>query len=82
VVSLVSDGSFTPADGAMIANLEHAHIQRFLELGLVECDDVDNYRIHTDYWAWQSSVADLQKMEQQREASHQRQAQHRAKEQG
>jgi hypothetical protein len=78
-VSLVSDGVFHPDDAEMIANLELEHIVKFFQLGLVERDDDNNYRIHPDYWSWQSSLADLQKMEQQREGNRQRQERYRAK---
>jgi hypothetical protein len=78
VVSLISDGAFRPDDAEMIANLDLEHVMRFHQLGLVERDDVGNYRVHSDYWVWQSSIADLQKLEQQREANRQRQERHRA----
>lgn len=84
VVSLVSDGAFKPADAEMIANLQFDDILRFHELGLVERDDTadddprgPNYRIHRDYWDWQSSRAELQKMEQQRVANKARQEAYR-----
>jgi hypothetical protein len=73
VVSLVSDGAFRPDDAEMIANLELGHVARFHQLGLVERDDDGNYRVHSDYWGWQSSREDLQKLEKQREANRERQ---------
>lgn len=79
VVSLVSDGAFDPNDAEMVPNLTFEHIVGFLALGLVEHDDENNYRIHPDYWEWQSSRADLQKMQEQREANRQRVERHRAK---
>lgn len=77
-VSLISDGAFRPEDAEMIANLGLEHVMRFHQLGLVERDDDGNYRIHPDYWLWQTSVADLQKIEAKREATRQRQERHRA----
>jgi hypothetical protein len=73
VVSLVSDGAFRTDDAEMIANLTLDHLVAFLSLGLVERDDEGNYRIHSDYWSWQSSIADLHKLEKQREANRERQ---------
>lgn len=78
-VSLVSDGVFNPDDAEMVANLDRQHIQRFCEFGLVEFDDAGNYRLHPDYWQWQSSIAELEKMEQRREADKERQKRYRAK---
>jgi hypothetical protein len=66
VVSLVSDGAFRPDDAEMIPNLEPEHIARFVEMGMVECDDEGNYRIHEDYRSWQTSRADLEKQDDKR----------------
>ncbi len=82
VVSLISDGAFDPDEAEMIPNLDRRHIDRLTELGAVECDDAGNYRIHPEYWSWQSSRSDLQKMEQKREANRERQAKLRAGHQG
>jgi hypothetical protein len=82
VVSLVSDGAFRTDDAEMIANLTLDHIVAFLSLGLVERDDEGNYRIHPDYWSWQSSRADLHKLEKQREANRERQEAWRSRAKG
>ncbi len=82
VVSLVSDGAFRTDDAEMIANLTLDDIMAFLSLGLVEHDDEGNYRIHPDYWSWQSSIADLQKLEKQREANRERQEAWRSRAKG
>jgi hypothetical protein len=78
VVSLVSDGVFIPDDAEMVTNLDCGHIVRFYELGLVERDDEGIYRIHPDYWAWQSSKEQLAEMERRREANRARQEAFRA----
>lgn len=77
VVSLLSDGAFIPEDAEMIPNLELDHIVGFLALGLVERDDENNYRIHPDYWRWQTSKAQLRQLEEQREQWRARQEKHR-----
>ncbi len=82
VVSLVSDGAFRTDDAEMIANLTLDDIMAFLSLGLVEHDDEGNYRIHPDYWSWQSSIADLQKLEKQRETNRERQEAWRSRAKG
>ena len=66
----------------MIPNLERRHIDRMAEVGAVDFDDAGNYRVHPDYWSWQSSRADLVKMEQKRASDRERQAKHRAGHQG
>ena len=78
VVSLVSDGAFDYRDAEMIANLGIEHIAIFQELGLVERDDEGNYRIHPDYWQWQSTREELLQNERRREANRERQERHRA----
>lgn len=78
-VSLVSDGAFRPDDAEMMSNLTRDHIDRLAELGLVEHDDEGNYRIAADYWSWQTSRADLDKMDARRKKNRERQSDWRAK---
>ncbi|WP_461479857.1 hypothetical protein [Mycobacterium sp. HUMS_1102779] len=78
VVSLISDGVFDPTDAEMVANLDSGHIARFLAMGLVECDDAGLYRVNADYWAWQSTRAQLEEQERVREANRARQEAWRA----
>ena len=65
-VSLVTDGAFDAEDAEMIIT-DRAHIERFKEVGLVACDDEGRTCIHPDYWEWQTSKADLEKMAAKRE---------------
>ena len=78
-VSLVSDGAFAPDDAEMI--VEREHINRLLDVGVVEKDDEDNHRIAETYWSWQTSTAELEKMQEQRKKDRERKAQWRANQQ-
>lgn len=66
-VSLVTDGVFNADDAEMVIE-DRQHIDTLAKLGLVEhCEDSGLYRIHPDYWGWQSSKAELDKITQRRE---------------
>ncbi|OBI53461.1 hypothetical protein A5707_11350 [Mycobacterium kyorinense] len=68
VVSLVTDGWFNPDDAEMII-ADRQHIDALAEVGLVErCEDSGLYRVHPDYWAWQTSKAQLEGLAARREA--------------
>lgn len=68
-VSLVSDGVFDADDAEMIIE-DRAHIDTLERLGLVERgDDNENlYRFHPDYWEWQTSREELEKLAARRDA--------------
>lgn len=67
VVSLVSDGSFDPDESEMIIG-DRQHIDTLEKVGLVERDDSGLCRIHPDYWAWQTSKAQLEALDAKRES--------------
>jgi len=70
-VSLVSDGAFHVDDARMIADRED--IDRLTEVGVLECDHESGWhRIHLDYQSWQSSKAELDKLEAKRAADRNR----------
>lgn len=64
-VSLMSDGEFEPHDARMFADRDA--LDRLTEAGVLECDENDLHRIHPDYWDWQTSKAELDRMRAQRE---------------
>jgi hypothetical protein len=78
-VSLVSDGAFIADDAEMI--MDTAHLPRLIEVGVVECDDEGNHRIHPDYWSWQTSKADLKRQDEKRTKDRERKADWRKREQ-
>lgn len=78
-VSLVSDGAFNPDDAEMI--VERKHIGRLVDVGVIEKDEADNHRIAETYWSWQTSTAELEKMQEQRKKSRERKSEWRAKQQ-
>ena|SRR5690349_4433985 len=66
-VSLVTDGVFNADDAEMIIE-DRQHIDTLLKVGLVEhCEDSGLNRIHPNYWGWQSSKAELEKLAAKRE---------------
>lgn len=66
-VSLVTDGVFNADDAEMIIE-DRQHIDTLAKAGLVErCEDSGLYSIHPDYWDWQSSKAELEKIAARRE---------------
>jgi hypothetical protein len=81
VVSRLSDGAFKLDDTEMIPNIEPKHIDYMTDVGVVERDDDGNYRIHPDYWGWQTSNAELAKMDDKRKKDRERKAEWRAKKQ-
>jgi hypothetical protein len=74
-VSLVSDGAFHVDDAEMIA--ERDVIDRLTEVGVLECDENGWHRIHPDYWSWQTSKAELDRLAARREADRIRKQQER-----
>jgi hypothetical protein len=63
VVSNLSDGAFSPGQAVLLVpHVQHPQIMRFIELGLVECDDDGNCRIAPIYWRWQSTREELQRL--------------------
>jgi hypothetical protein len=76
LVSLVSDGVFLPDRSKIVTNLAGEHLNRFLELGLVdECEG--GLCIVPAYWSWQSSRADLERLAEKRRKATERKAKER-----
>jgi hypothetical protein len=65
-VALVSDGAFH-ADDARVVVPQRDVIDRLTQVGVLECDENGWHRIHSDYWSWQTSKAELDRMAAQRE---------------
>ena len=79
VVAQVTDGAFLAEDADGI--VEREDIDRLTEVGLVECDSESGwYRIHPDYWDWQTPKAQLEALASRREADRLRKRAERAKE--
>jgi hypothetical protein len=79
VVSLVSDGAFSAKQAVLLVpHLDHAIMCRFLDLGLVESDAEMNCRMSPEYWCWQSTREQVEKMAENRRKNRERQAEWRA----
>lgn len=65
-VSLKTNGAFH-ADEARVVVPQRDVIDRLTEVDVLECDENGWHRIHPDYWEWQTSKAELDRMDAQRE---------------
>lgn len=75
-VAQISDGVFQLEDAEMVMDVDH--IQKFLQNDLVEkCEAEGTFRIHPDYWQWQSSKAQLEALSAKRKADAERKRQSR-----
>lgn len=75
-VAQISDGVFQLEDAEMVMDVDH--IQKFLANDLVEkCEEEGTFRIHPDYWQWQSSKAQLDALSAKRKADAERKRQAR-----
>jgi hypothetical protein len=77
-VSLKTDGAFH-ADEARVVVPQREVIDRLTQVGVLKCDESGRHRIHPDYWAWQTSKAELDRMAAQRERDSARKRAARAK---
>lgn len=64
-VARVSDGAFHRDDAEMVADRED--VDALDDAGLIECDAEGFCRIHSDYWDWQTSKAELERLAEKRE---------------
>ncbi|HZU48699.1 MAG TPA: hypothetical protein VFA16_15835 [Mycobacterium sp.] len=78
VVSLVSDGVFNGYQAELLVpHLDRPKIHRFVELGLIDADDAGNCLMAPEYWQWQSTRDQIERMAEKRRKDRERKAEWR-----
>jgi hypothetical protein len=76
VTGLVSDGVFDPQDAEMIIDADD--LAALTKAGVIEaCEDTGLFRFHPDYWGWQTTKLELEKIAARKAADRMRKAQSR-----
>ncbi len=75
VTGLVSDGVFDPDDVEMIASADD--LLALTKAGVIEASGDGPYQIHYDYWGWQTTKAELEKIAARKSADRLRKQQGR-----